>query len=362
MRKLSDVQAWLTDHGARLDAITERLLDQETRIITLEETVAGLIIPRVLPFRSSSHSSPHEYKVYVEPVVGTPLTVQVEAETDREAIEKAERMFNTPLVKTEILSKVLTAREKAVEELRLVAKVKPRKIEGTSNPVKVELTLLTCPFCRRSAIYPVYYWNKRRLTEAVKCYACNEIFSLKKESVSNPIKLKCKLCGKVLPTRSVEEYMKHLELEHALFFPELVERYFYEFIENPQVRRLGVPRTDVERVMVHYGVSRETAENMIREVGVKALLPPRGARLEGGEIANPSRWVLEMYPLDVLAWRRSLIELAGKPLTASEHRLVSNYDDYLRRRGYLTSRQIEVLSEIARRHYVELPAIPTRVT
>lgn len=73
---------------------------------------------------------------------------------------------------------------------------------------------------------------------------------------------------------------------------------------------------------------------------------------------NPSRWVLEMYPLDVLAWRRSLIELAGKPLTPSEHRLVSDYDSYLRRKGYLTSRQIEVLGEIARRHGVELPAIP----
>lgn len=45
---------------------------------------------------------------------------------------------------------------------------------------------------------------------------------------------------------------------------------------NPQERRLGVPRTDVERVMEHYGVSRETAEKLIEEVGVRRLLPRRG--------------------------------------------------------------------------------------
>lgn len=35
----------------------------------------------------------------------------------------------------------------------------------------------------------------------------------------------------------------------------------------------GVPRTDVERVMAHYNVSREQAEQLIAQ-GVK--LPPRG--------------------------------------------------------------------------------------
>jgi len=86
------------------------------------------------------------------------------------------------------------------------------------------------------------------------------------------------------------------------------------------------------------------------------------SKVEVESSSNPSRWVLELYPLDVLAWRSSLIELSGKPLTPSEYRLVNDYNNYLSRRGYLTSRQIEVLGEIARRHDVALPAIPERVT
>jgi len=100
-RKLRNVQVWLTDHEARLDAHAGVIEDHTTRIITLEETVAGLLIPRRLPMSSSTY----EYKIYAEPIVGTPLTVRVKAETDKEAVKKAEKMFNTQLVKTEILSK-----------------------------------------------------------------------------------------------------------------------------------------------------------------------------------------------------------------------------------------------------------------
>jgi len=44
-------------------------------------------------------------------------------------------------------------------------------------------------------------------------------------------------------------------------------------------RQVGVPRTDVERMMRHFGVDRKTAEIMLKR-GVK--LPPRGTGLSTG--------------------------------------------------------------------------------
>ena len=38
----------------------------------------------------------------------------------------------------------------------------------------------------------------------------------------------------------------------------------------------GVPKTDVERVMTHYKVSREEAMAKIKAQGIDKLLPPRG--------------------------------------------------------------------------------------
>ena len=46
------------------------------------------------------------------------------------------------------------------------------------------------------------------------------------------------------------------------------------------VRRRGIPRTNIERVMTHYDISYEEAERMIAERGVEDLLPPRGAGLQ----------------------------------------------------------------------------------
>jgi len=42
------------------------------------------------------------------------------------------------------------------------------------------------------------------------------------------------------------------------------------------MRRMGKPRTDVERVMNHYNVSREKAEQMLKEKSASELLPARG--------------------------------------------------------------------------------------
>ncbi len=45
-------------------------------------------------------------------------------------------------------------------------------------------------------------------------------------------------------------------------------------------RRYGIPKTDVERIMSHYGVSEEEACRMIEEKGATALLPDRGTGLQ----------------------------------------------------------------------------------
>ena len=42
---------------------------------------------------------------------------------------------------------------------------------------------------------------------------------------------------------------------------------------------VGVPRSDVDRVMNHYGVDRATAERMMAAHGAEELLPPRGTGL-----------------------------------------------------------------------------------
>lgn len=194
-RKLRDIQVWLTDHEARLDAHASAIEDHMTRIITLEETVAGLLIPRRLPRRSSTY----EYKIYAEPVVGTPLTVQVKAETSTEAIKKAERMFNTQLVKTEILSKH--------------ASKKP------SNPQRYWVVIYRTPIELRwrREYYPTREEARRR-KELLTRFDYEARYYPAGFSSPNPTKLKCRLCGKILPTRSVKEYMEHLELEHAILY------------------------------------------------------------------------------------------------------------------------------------------------
>jgi len=57
-------------------------------------------------------------------------------------------------------------------------------------------------------------------------------------------------------------------------------------------RKLGVPRTDVERVMSHYGVTREKAEELIAQ-GVE--LPPRGTGLQN------VNWVLVATGIGAIA-------------------------------------------------------------
>lgn len=55
----------------------------------------------------------------------------------------------------------------------------------------------------------------------------------------------------------------------------------------------GAPKTDIERLMAHYGLSREEAERLVegvmrfygvsKEEAIKALLPPRGAKVRGSQ-------------------------------------------------------------------------------
>ncbi len=49
-------------------------------------------------------------------------------------------------------------------------------------------------------------------------------------------KLKCKLCGKILPDRSVEGFITHLlETIHQTNFADHVEKTFYDPVEIPGV-------------------------------------------------------------------------------------------------------------------------------
>jgi len=53
-------------------------------------------------------------------------------------------------------------------------------------------------------------------------------------------------------------------------------------------RRYGVPRSDIERVMRHYGVSYEEAERGLREG--RYPLPPRGTRLGLSSSSSIHKW------------------------------------------------------------------------
>lgn len=73
---------------------------------------------------------------------------------------------------------------------------------------------------------------------------------------------------------------------------------------------------------------------------------------------EPARWILEMLASDIPPWNRAFIQLERKPLNAYEDMLVRSFDRYLRRKGYLTKRQVEVLRSIATKHNVLLPPLP----
>jgi NACalpha-BTF3-like transcription factor len=45
-------------------------------------------------------------------------------------------------------------------------------------------------------------------------------------------------------------------------------------------RRMGQPKSDLERVMTHYKVSEEEAKKMLKEKSAKDLLPKRGERVK----------------------------------------------------------------------------------
>ena len=54
-----------------------------------------------------------------------------------------------------------------------------------------------------------------------------------------------------------------------------------EAILPQRIARRGVPRTDLERVMNHYGIDRATAEYWLTIHPIDELLPERGTGREG---------------------------------------------------------------------------------
>lgn len=65
-----------------------------------------------------------------------------------------------------------------------------------------------------------------------------------------------------------------------------------------------------------------------------------------------------MFAPDIPAWNSAFNELERKPLSPLEDMLVHSFDRYLRRKGYLTKEQVEVLQCIATKYDVPLPPIP----
>lgn len=59
-------------------------------------------------------------------------------------------------------------------------------------------------------------------------------------------------------------------------------------------RRLGLPRSDIERAARHYGISMEEAERKLKTGEI--TLPPRGVGLETGRAAGMAEGLMPMSP------------------------------------------------------------------
>ena len=76
-----------------------------------------------------------------------------------------------------------------------------------------------------------------------------------------------------------------LDLERGYDYGEEEEPAWVLLATTQKERRRGEPRSDVERVAEHYGVTIEEACDMLEQYTVEELLPERGAGIERGTAA-----------------------------------------------------------------------------
>jgi hypothetical protein len=131
----------------------------------------------------------------------------------------------------------------------------------------------------RKITLPQLAWLKRIQAKAGGIVPAIPLIERGSEHHSNPNPKLCPICHYPLP-------------EGAEKCPRCLTP-----VKHQTQRRLGAPKTDIERIMSHYGLSREKAEALIedvmkvykisREEAIKSLLPPRGAKILGSS-SNPS--------------------------------------------------------------------------
>ena len=148
------------------------------------------------------------------------------------------------------------------------------------------------------------------------------------------------------PSRAIH-ILSHIRAEDAYRIAKKLLPYLHLPLRRKQAQKLM-------RITLDYARKQAPIERARHRIA----LAERWERIVEMGRQNPSRWVLEMYGPNIIEWTKSLTQLARKPLTPREYELVSSFDRYLHRKGYLTARQVEVVRSIAKRHRAELPAIP----
>ena len=87
-----------------------------------------------------------------------------------------------------------------------------------------------------------------------------------------------------------------------------------------------------------------------------------------------ARWVLNIDNADEIAeWNRALTELFrrlvrreveatrdGKPVNGKTCNMVADIDRYLTKHGYITTKQLNALVDIAKQNQVDLPQTPPK--
>ena len=256
-------------------------------------------------------------------------------------IDRAQQVFERRVNRHLVVGKPDITTEDAVYDLKFRERLYDRPLEHDVLRASMYAWLARKPYGH------IIYINPREFREWVGSPVTTETVLYLIEHPKSPRwDWECRLCPFILycPLRVVRRSRSGEELE-------------YEWHSNSSSPEITVPEKlgEVQATLEGHGTALYGLESRLSDVEamVGMLMPPP---YERGRSA--SRWVLEMYAPDMPAWYRAFTELKRKPLTRREYDLVSGYERYLRRKTYLTLRQIDVLRRIAEKYEVELPPIP----
>jgi hypothetical protein len=150
---------------------------------------------------------------------------------------------------------------------------------------------------------------------------------------------RCPKCGRTVEKTYPGRYFCAVCGPSAIMEPVKPEQY--------ETRGFGAPRSDVERVMRHYGVSREEAERLISSRGVEALLPSRGTRV----VSSPEQTPQTEVPAEPMEFIRgkpwmhgvwSMLELDKTLTSTTKNVLWQDFVAAWNRRGLLTNEEAEL--------------------